>query len=49
MTSTMPLEGYVRIGSVQPRGPAAVTLDGMPIDARGFDHFGTTKIQGSAR
>ena len=39
MTSTMPLEGYVRIGSVQPRGPAAVTLDGKPIDARGFDHF----------
>lgn len=42
MTSTMPLEGYVRVGSVQPRGPAPVTLDGRAIDPRGFDHFSKT-------
>lgn len=39
MTSTMPLEGYTRIGSVQPRAEAAVMLDGKPVDTRGFDHF----------
>jgi thiamine-monophosphate kinase len=39
MTSTMPLEGYARIGSVQPRGASAVTVDGEAVDARGFDHF----------
>lgn len=41
MTSTTPLEGFVRIGSVQPPGPAAVTVDGRPVDLRGFDHFKT--------
>ena len=49
MTSTMPLEGYARIGTVQPRGASGVTLDGDPVDPGGFDHFIKTQPDGSRR
>jgi thiamine-monophosphate kinase len=42
MTSVRPLEGFVKIGTVEPMGEAAVTLDGQPIKTRGFDHFAST-------